>query len=399
MQNSNSTKAAVSQNMQEDRKGYDHPENSRISVEIKKVEGKKMLKKFIYLPEKLHANHKTWAPPLYMDEWKFFNEKKNPSYKYSDVILYMAYLNNKPVGRIMGIINKRSNELKNERTARFAHFESTEDLKVAQALLKAVESWAAEKGMDKIVGPLGFTDQEPEGFLIDGFEHETTIATYYNFEYIPEFLEKTGYTKEVDYVVYKIPAEIPEIYNLISKRLLNKDYKLIEFVKRKEIKPYIVPVLSLMNESFTDIYGYTPLNVGEMQILAKQYYYIIDQRFLKVVKKDDQVIAFILAMPNISEGLRKSGGRLLPFGIFHILRSVKKSRQLDLLLGAIHPKYQKLGLDVLMGTATIKTAIKNGFTSMDSHHELESNLKVRAEMEKAGGKVYKRYRIFQKKID
>jgi len=199
-------------------------------------------------------------------------------------------------------------------------------------------------------------------------------------------------------VVYKIPTVIPEIYKKISMRLQDKDYKLIEFQKRKEIKPYIIPVLSLMNESFKDIYGYTPLNTNEMQILAKQYYMLIDKRFLKVITKDNEVIAFVLGMPNISEGLRRSHGYLFPFGIFFILHSLRKSKQLDLLLGAIHPKYQKIGLDVMLGTAMISTAIKNGFTSMDSHHELETNTRVRAEMERAGGQIYKRYRIFQKNL-
>lgn len=367
-------------------------------LEIKEVTTKKMLKEFIYLPEKLHADHKIWAPPLYMDEWKFYNKKKNPSYQYSDTILYMAYLNGKLAGRIMGIINRNSNELRNEKYARFAHFESIENYNVAAALLNEVEKWAQEKGMVKIVGPLGFTDQEPEGFLIEGFEHETTIATYYNFEFILRFLEMNGYYKEVDYFVYRIPPAIPEIYHKISERLLNKDYKLVEFKKRKEIKPYIISILSLMNESFKDIYGYVPLNVIEMQTLAKQYYMLIDQRFLKIIMKDDQVIAFILGMPNISEGLRRSRGRLLPFGLFHILRAFKTSRQLDLLLGGIHPGYQKIGLDVLLGTAMIKSVLAHGFTVMDSHHELESNTRVRAEMERGGGEVYKKYRIYQKEL-
>jgi hypothetical protein len=372
---------------------------SKDKIEIREVSGKKMLKDFIHLPEKLHAGHKFWTPPIYSDEWKYFNSTKNLSYKYSDVILYLAYSRGNIAGRIMGIINRRFNYIKNERTARFAYLECINEPCVATELLRSIEVWAVLKGMDRVAGPLGFTDQEPEGFLVEGYEHDTTIATYYNFPYVPGFVEMNGYVKEVDYVVYKVPPVIPDIYLKITDRLLSKDYKLIEFQNKKDIKPWIIPILTLMNDSFADIYGYTPLSMEEMADLAKQYLMIIDKRFLKIVVKENNVIGFVLAMPNISEGLRKSRGRLYPFGIFHILHAMKKSKQLDLLLGGIHPKYQKTGVDVLLGTAMINTAIKNGFTVMDSHLELETNLKVRSEMERAGGEVYKRYRVFSKKLN
>jgi GNAT superfamily N-acetyltransferase len=368
-------------------------------IEVRKVTGKKMLKEFIFLPEKLHKGHKFWTPPLYNDEWKYFDSSRNPSFAFSDVILFLAYFEGRAVGRIMGIINTRYNQIKNEKNARFSNFETEDNIYVARALLESVENWALHHGMKNIVGPLGFTDQEPEGFIVEGFDEDTTIATYYNYSFIPVLLEQNGYTKEVDYVSYKVLPVIPEVYKKISGRLQNRDYKLIEFRKKKEIKKYIIPILSLMNVCFTEIYGYTPLNMAEMATLAKQYFMLIDKRFLKIVVKDGEVIGFAIAMPNMSEGLRKSKGYLLPFGLFYILRSAKKSKQLDLLLGGVHPKYQKLGIDVLLGTAMIRTAIENGFTIMDSHLELETNLKIRAEMERAGGKVYRRYRIFQKSLE
>ena len=370
-------------------------------VQIKEVTRRRELREFIYLPAKIHRNHQKWAPPIYADEWRYLNPEKNIAFSYCDTVLGLAHRNNAFLGRIMGIINRRHNELRDEKTARFAYLECFEDKEVAHALLDFVEQWAQRNGMRRIVGPMGFTDQDPEGFLVEGFEHEPTIATYYNFEYIPSFLEAEGYRKEVDYVVYKVkvPAEIPEVYKRICKRLLvQTEYRLVEFTKRKELKPYIRPTLNLMNETFANLYGYVPLDEKELDHLAKRYLPVVDPRFAKVVTKDGQVIAFILGVPNMDEGFRQAKGHLFPLGIFKIFRAAKKSKQLDLLLGGIKEEYRGRGLDVLMGQAMMRSARNAGFEYMDSHHELETNLLVRAEMERGGGEIYKRYRIFQKHL-
>lgn len=372
-----------------------------MSIQIRQITNRKELKEFIYLPAEIHRNHQKWAPPIYRDEWRFFNPQKNRAFSYCDTTLVLARQNNKLVGRIMGIVNKRHNEIAHEKTARFGYLECLEDKAVAHDLLGYVEEWARKKEMDKIVGPMGFTDQDPEGFLIEGFEYKQTIATYYNFEYLVHFLEAEGYTKEVDYVVYKIkvPDKIPEIYERIYKRIsLQNEFTLLEFTKRKDLKRYIRPVLNLMNETFANLYGFTPLDEEEMVALAKQYLPVIDPRFVKAVTKDNRVIAFILAIPNMHEGFRKANGHLFPFGIFKIMRAAKKAKQLDLLLGGIKQEYRGRGLDVLMGTAMMRSAKNAGFEYMDSHHELETNVHVRAEMERVGGQVYKRYRIFQKRL-
>ena len=182
-----------------------------MNIEIREVKTRKDLKKFIYLPEKIHADHHNWVHPIYMDEWKYFNPKKNEAFSYCDTILLLAFRGQDVVGRIMGIINSRYNEHKNEKTVRFGYLETREEEEVIQALLKHVEDWAKNKGMTKIVGPYGFSDQDPEGFLIEGFENRATIATYYNFEWMPSMIEKQGYTKDIDYFVYKldVPKEIP----------------------------------------------------------------------------------------------------------------------------------------------------------------------------------------------
>jgi len=374
-----------------------------MSVQIKQVQGRRDLKKFIFLPEKIHANHVNWVPPIYMDEWNYFNPKKNPAFTYCDTILLLALRGKEVVGRIMGIINNRYNEHRNEKTARFGYLETWEDREVVHALLSYVEDWARQKGMTRIIGPYGFSDQDPEGFLIKGFENRATIATYYNFEWMPKLVEQEGYTKDIDYFVYKldVPKEIPDLYKRIYERVKRRGvFKILEFKKRKEIKPWIVPVLSLMNECYTssNIYGYAPLDEKEMHALAKKYMPVIDPRFVKVVIKDNQVIAFVVGMPDMTEGIQKARGRLFPFGFLKILKAAKKTKQLDLLLGAIKEEYRGKGLDVLMGTRMIISANEAGMEVIDTHHEMETNVKVRAEMEKMGGKLYKLFRVYQKDL-
>ncbi len=374
-----------------------------MDITLKEVTDRKDLKAFIYLPEKIHRDHKHWLPPIYMDDWKYFNAKKNKAFSYSDTILLLALKGEEVVGRIMGIINHRYNEYAEEKTARFGYLETWEDEAVVQKLLYAVEEWARERGMNKIIGPYGFTDQDPEGFLIEGFENKATIATYYNFAWMPEMVEKQGYTKDIDYYVYKleVPKEFPEFYKKIYERVKRKgQFEIIEFRKRKEIKPWIVPVLDLMNETYSkhNIYGYTPLDEKEMKDLAKRYMPILDPRFVKAVRKEDELVAFIIAMPDITDGIREARGRLFPFGFIKILRSAKKTKQLDLLLGAVKEKYQGRGLDVMMGVRTIESAHEAKLEVMDTHHEMENNVKVRAEMVKMGGKLYKRYRVYQKNL-
>lgn len=374
-----------------------------MDVNIKEVKTRSDLKIFIFLPEKIHVNQANWVHPVYMDEWKYFDPKKNKAFSYSDTVLLVAFRGEKAVGRVMGIINSRYNEYRREKTARFGYLEAEEDEEVVSSLLRYVEDWARKKGMNKIIGPYGFSDQDPEGFLIEGFENRATIATYYNFEWMPRFVEKQGYKKDVDYFVYKldVPKEFPEFYKRIYERVQRKgNFEIIEFRKRKELKPWIKPILRLMNECYTgsSIYGYAPLDEKEMEDLAKRYMPVLDPRFVKAVKKDDEVVAFIVGMPDITEGIQKAKGHLLPFGFLKILRAAKKTKQLDLLLGAIKEKYRGRGLDVLMGIKMILSAHEAGLEVIDTHHELEENVKVRAEMERMGGKIYKRFRVFQKAL-
>jgi hypothetical protein len=374
-----------------------------MSVDIREVQGKKDLRTFIYLPEKVHKDHPKWVHPIYMDEWSYFDPVKNKAFGYCDTILLLARRGVDCVGRVMGIINHRFNEHRNEKTARFGFLETREDPETVRALLGRIEDWARGKGMTRIVGPYGFSDQDPEGFMIEGFEHGVTIASYYNFEWMPKFVEDCGYVKDIDYFVYKIdvPKELPEFYKKIYERAQRKgNFEVVGFTSKKQLKPWIRPILSLMNECYmqNNIYGYAPLDEKEMDDLAKKYMPVLDPRFIKIVRKDGEPVAFIIGMPDMTAGIRKARGRLFPFGILYIIRAAKKTKQLDLMLGAVKDKYRGMGLDVMMGVKMIESALEAGKEYMDAHHEMETNVKVRGEMERMGGKIYKKYRVFQKAL-
>ncbi|MBA4408705.1 MAG: hypothetical protein C0397_04700 [Odoribacter sp.] len=372
-------------------------------IVIQEVKSKKELKKFIHLPATIHQNHSNWVPPIYMDEWEFFNPKKNKSFQSCDTILLLAYRASDVVGRIMGIIHHKYNDQHQENSARFAFFETWNDEEVATGLIEAVENWARKKGMKKMVGPLAFSDKDPQGFLIEGFDEPAVIASNCNFPYQVELLERNFYSKEVDLVVYqiKIPESIPDFYLQIQERAIrmNPNLQVLEFTSRRKVKPCIHPVLQLLNRTFTEIFGFIPFTEAEMDDFANRYLFLINPNFIKIVVTDkNEVVAFVIGMSHIGDGIQKSKGYLFPFGIFQIFASARKSKQMNLLLGGIDPAFRGKGLDVMMGVKMLESAKAHGKTVIDSHLELEYNTKVRAEMEKMGGVVYKRFRIFGKDL-
>lgn len=374
-----------------------------MKVIVKPIESKNDLKSFIHLPAEIHKNHSNWVPPIYMDEWEFFNPKKNHAFDHCDTILALAWVNGKVVGRIMGIISHHYNSLHNENHGRFAFIENANETEIFTALIDFVSKWAKKKRMVKLVGPLAFSDKDPQGFLIEGFDEPVSIASNCNFPFMVDLAENDGFEKKFDLVVYKIPVpdEMPDFYKKISERFYrnNGHLKVVEFNSRRKIKPYIRPVFHLINRTFNDIYGFIPFTEKEMDDFANRYLFLINPNFVKVILNEkNEVVSFVIAMSDISKGIQKSKGYLIPVGIFHVFNSGRKSKQLNLLLGAIDPNYRGRGLDVIMGIRLLNSAKERGKITIDTHLELEYNTSVRAEMEKMGGVVYKRFRIYQKDI-
>ncbi|MFA5819100.1 MAG: hypothetical protein WC854_07455 [Bacteroidales bacterium] len=368
---------------------------------IKEVLTRKDRRDFIFLPEKVHKNEPDWLPPIYMDEWKLYNKKKNKSYQYADAILLLAYCDKKPVGRIMGIINKRYNSINNEQHGRFCFMECFNDREVFHALITKVEEWARQNGMTRIVGPLGFSDKDPQGFQIEGFEYPQFMTSPNNSPYMPELIAAEGYEKKVDLVNYlgKLPDKFPHIYEKVLSRVENnKEFKIIEFNSKKELKPYIISVLELMNETFAEIYGFVPLNDKEKTDFAARYLPILDPKFIKVIETWGELVGFAIGIPDFSKGIREANGKLLPFGIFKILRESKRSKKLLMMLGGVKKAYRGKGIEVLMGVKIFQSGIKHKMNMIDSHLILENNTKMRAEWERIGCQVVKKFRIYQKEL-
>jgi hypothetical protein len=372
-----------------------------MAIELREVKTKKDFKEFIYLPEKIHKGHDKWLYPIYFDEEKLFNPQKNASFRVCDYKMVLAYKDGEAVGRIMGIINRQHNELFNLKNARFGFLECYEDSEVSHALISDIENWGREQGMNKIIGPFGFSDKEVQGLLIEGFEYEPVIDSACNFEFLPKLVEAEGYTKELDCVIYRFPVvnPVPEVMNRIFDRVTSrKDIQFIEFTKNSQMKPYILSAMHLVNESFKDIYGFIPMTEEEMMKLAKQYLPLLDPRFVKMVVKDGEVIAFSASMPNMYKGIQKAKGRLFPFGVFHILRAIKKARAVNIMLGAVKPSYQKQALDLFLTLGTIRSVIAAGMDSVDTHVVMEENKDMMAEFKRFGAFLIKRFRVYQKAL-
>jgi hypothetical protein len=368
---------------------------------LKEVQTRKGLHDFIFLPEKVHKDEPDWLPPIYMDERLLYNKKKNKSYKYADALLLLAYRDGKPAGRIMGIINKRYNAINNEQHGRFCFMECYNDKEVFHALISKIENWVRENGMSRLVGPLGFSDKDPQGFQIEGFEYPLFITAANNSPYLPKLIENEGYEKKIDLVNYliKMPEKTPEIYERVLARAEKTEgYKIIEFTAKKELKPYIISALELMNQTFMEIYGFVPLNDKEKVEFANRYLPILDPKFIKLVEVKGELIGFAIGMPDVSPGIKACNGRLLPFGIFKVFRESKRSKKLLMMLGGIKKEYRGKGIDVLMGVKILESAMKHKMEVIDSHLVLEDNRRMRNEYERVGGKVVKKFRIYQKAL-
>lgn len=370
--------------------------------ELKIVDSKSLLKEFIFLPEKIYKGNARWVPPMYADEWNFHNPEENKALAYSEVVRLIAYVNGNPVGRIMGIINKKYNADHGENTVRFFALDCINDQTVANALLQYVEHWGKEKGMTKIIGPYGFSDKDPQGLQVEGLELLPVLATPTNPVYLQTLVEHQGYSKELDCVSYQIavPETLSAAHQKVYDRIAaNQHVKLIEFTSKKQLKPYIVPVFRLVNETYAPIFGFVPMTEAEMKKFAAQYLPLLDPEFVKiVVNTTHDIIAFVVSMPEMSAGIQRAKGRLFPFGFIHILNAMRKTKQLNLLLGAIKQGYRGKGVNVLMTKALMASAHKRGMNMIDSHLILESNVTMRAECEKLGGVLRKRYRVYHKPL-
>ncbi len=378
-----------------------------MAITIKKVSGRKELEEFIRFNYKLYKGNAYSVPDLFDDMLNTFNKKKNAAFEFCEADYFLAYKDGKLVGRVAAIINTKANEKWDKKEVRFGWIDFIDDLEVSDALLKTVEEWGKNRGMEYIQGPLGFTDFDAEGMLVEGFDQLSTMATIYNYPYYPEHMTQLGYEKDADWVEYKIyiPDAVPEKHQRISD-LIQRKYglKLKKYTSSKKIaKDYGQKIFELMNEAYSPLYGYSPLSQRQIDQYVKMYLPILDLRMVTLITDaNDELVCVGVSMPSLSKALQKANGRLLPFGWFYLLKALfmkHRAPMLDLLLVAVKPEYQNKGVNALLFSDLIPTYRKLGFIFAESNPELELNGKVQAQWDYFKTEQHKRRRAFIKKID
>lgn len=376
-----------------------------MAIIIKKVTSPKELKSFIRFNYELYKNNPYSVPDLYDDMLNTFSPEKNAAFEFCEADYFLAYKDNKLVGRVAAIINRRANETWNKKEVRFGWIDFIDDLEVSKALLATVEDWGRQRGMEAIVGPLGFTDMDAEGMLVEGFDQLGTMATIYNYPYYPEHMEKLGYEKEADWVEFKltVPDKLPEKFVRISEIILQKYNLKIKKLSRKELKEknYGQRIFDLINEAYAPLYGYSKMTQRQIDQYIKMYLPLIDLRMVSLVEDaEGNLVAVGISMPSLSKALQKAKGRMLPFGWFHLLKAlfIKKPKVLDLLLVGVKPEYQSKGVNALLFYDLVPVYQQMGFEYGESNPELELNKKVQAQWTAFESVQHKRRRAFKKNI-
>ena len=362
------------------------------------------LKKFVEFQIDLYKGNPYFVPPLVSDEIATLDSKVNPAFDHCESAYFMAYRDGKAVGRIAAMINKQVNEKENSRQARFGFVDFIDDAEVSKSLFDAAEKWAKEKGMDNIVGPLGFTDLDNEGMLINGFEELSTMATIYNYPYYPAHVERLGYEKEVDWheFLIEIPEQIPDKHKRIAEIVKKKfNLRVVKFTSRKALKEqYGQALFELINEAYDNLYGYSRLTKRQIDYYIKIYLGMLNLDLVTlIVDGEDQLVGVGISIQSMSRALQKSKGKMFPFGWWHLLKGLKgKNDRVDLLLVAVKPQYMGKGVNALLFTDLIPAYNKYGFKWAESNPELESNAAVQNQWEAFPYRQHRNRRAFIKRI-
>ena len=375
-----------------------------MGITIREISGKKALKKYVQFNIDLYKENPYAVPPLIFDEVGTLNPDKNPAFEFCESVYYMAYDGEKPVGRIAGIINHKVNEKSEKKSARFGFVDFIDNTEVCDALFDAVEKWAREKGMEEIVGPLGFTDMDPEGLLIEGYDQPGTMVTIYNYPYYVNHITRLGYEKDNDWVEFKIyvPEKIPEKYKRISD-IVQAKYKL-KVLKynsiKKIVKDYGRKIFELINQAYADLYGYSALSEKQIDYYVKMYIPMVRlENVSLIVNEQEELVGVGIAIPSMTKALQKAKGKLFPFGFIHILKALRgKNDVVDLLLVALRPDYQNTGANALLFSDLIPVFIKNGYKYAESNPELEENGKVQSQWQYFENVQHKRRRAYKKRL-
>ena len=368
-----------------------------MAVEIRVIQPTHaQLKQFVHFGIDLYKGNEYYVPALVIDEIATLNPAKNPAFDFCESRYFMAFRDGKPVGRIAAIINRQVNERSGKKTVRFGFVDFIDDDEVVDALFDAVKDWGRQKGLDTIVGPLGFTDMDNEGMLTDGFDQLGTMATIYNYPYYNTQMKRMGFEVDASWVEFKVmmPEGIPDKHQRICDIVRRKyGVRNVHFKSKKElVAKYGRALFELINKTYDQLYGYSPLTPKQIDHYIKMYVPIVRLENLSViVDSDDRLVGLGLAMPSLSKALIKSRGRLFPTGWYHLLKALKAQNDIvDLLLVAVEPEYQSKGVNSLLFTDLIPSFIKQGYKCAETNPELETNQRVQSQWQYFDTTLHKR---------
>ena len=348
-----------------------------MEIKIVEVKDKKTRTDFVNLPYRLYKNNKYWVPPIKADEKKSLLPEKNPAFKFSKAKFWLAYKKDKCVGRIGALIIKPWIEKNGKNYGRFTRPEFIDDTEVSEKLLSTAENWLRQQGMEKMHGPLGFSNLDHQGVLIEGHEWLPSIGSDYHHAYYQKHLETYGLKKEIDWIEFRItmPEQLPEksvkVGNMILKRY---NLKVVTFNTKKELADFTHNIFNLFNDAFSDLFGTYSFNEEMKQYYIDKYFPVLSPQYVKVIlDKNDKIAAFIIALPSLSKAMQKAGGKIFPFGWWHIMQGFKNPKEMDLLLTGVRPKFQKLGLAAILTNKIWETGKNDGVKFVETTGMLENN--------------------------
>jgi GNAT superfamily N-acetyltransferase len=375
-----------------------------MSVIIKEVTNKASLRQFVKFNIELYESNPYHVPGLISDEIMTLDKTKNPAFDFCEAIYFLAFKNDRIVGRIAGLINHRANETWNQKYARFSFVDFIDDAEVSEVLFRAVESWAVKKGMNGIQGPLGFTDLDHEGLLVWGFDQVSTMSTAYSFPYYHDHLLKLGFVKDQDWQEFQIqiPRAVPEKYQRIAEIAMQRNrLRIRKFKHTREIWPYARSIFQLVNDAFKPLYGFSELSPRQIEYYIKMYIPLLRLDFITLVTResDDATVGLGLTLPNLSHALKKAKGSLFPFGWYYLLQALYgKNIVVDLYLMGVVPEYQNKGVNAIIFNDLIPIFNQAGVEYAESNPELEVNRKMQSQWEYFDAKHVRTRRAFIKHL-
>ncbi len=373
-----------------------------VGVEIRPVTGAGGLKRFVSFPYVLYAGNPFWVPPLQSSELDTFRWDKNPSFEFCEAKYWLAFKDGKVAGRVAGILNNGYIKTWGEKRLRFGSIEFIDDDEVSGALLGAVEGWAREKGMQAVHGPLGFTDLDPEGMLVEGFQELGNVGTIYNFPYYPVHLEKNGYRKDVDWVEFevKVPVKVHEKLKQIAEVVTRRNgLEILQIAKKQQLLSYANEIFRVLNESYKGLYGVFPLTQRQIDMYISRYLKVVHHEYVSIIlDRDGRVAAFAVTVPSLAKALQKCRGSLFPMGFLHISRALRKNDAVELCLIAVRPDLQGKGVNAVLMHELNKIYLRHNILRAESNPELETNTRVQAQWKFFDARQHKRRRCYIKDV-